>query len=145
MISDKEIAAQIFERAKTLLPSSGRIFVVALSELLVDAGDQDHIKANFSRLVAEVQVRAYEVYLEAEAKAVGTALREVIEPLLPGSTSTDVFNFLKDHFQVLDRVFLSLTQSRRTRAGKTFELVVTTLFQALGYPRSGAPVALIRK
>jgi len=37
-------------------------------------------------------------------------------------------------FTELDRFFLSLTQSRRTRAGSAFEIILRTLFKRLNYP-----------
>lgn len=137
--ADTKIAEQVFSQVKKLLPSASEIFRTALADLLPDLNDSGLVKGHFSRLVAEVQTRAYEIYLEAEGKAVGAALQELIEPRLAGSASADVFTFLKQHPFVLDRLYLSLTQSRRSRAGQTFELVVTTLFQALGYPYSAQP------
>lgn len=136
---DSLLAAQVFDRAKALLPSAREVFNVALAEAVPNPNDRDFVQQNFSRLVHTVQVRAYEVYLEAEGKAVSTALQKSIEPLLPGQGAADVFAFLREHPFVLDRVYLSLTQSRRTRAGQTFELVVTTLFQTLGYPYTAQP------
>lgn len=136
---DSVLASRAFKRVKALLPPASDIFRAALSEFL--AGDDPcFVKENFSRLVAEVQVRAYDLYLEAEGKAVSTALEAVIAPLLQGPSADDVFGFLRAHPFLLDRLYLSLTQSRRTRAGQTFELVVTTLFQALGYPYTAQPV-----
>lgn len=37
-------------------------------------------------------------------------------------------------FTDLDRFYLSLTQSRKVRAGSAFEIVLKTLFKTLGYP-----------
>lgn len=137
--ADSELAGQIFALAGKLLPSSREVFEAALAELLPNLDDTESIKRNFSALVFDVQVRAYEKYLEAEGKAVAAALQELIEPRLRGHSAAEVFAFIREHPFVLDRLYLSLTQSRRTRAGRTFELVVTTLFQALSYPYTAQP------
>ena len=136
---DTELARHIFVLVGKLLPSARKVFETALAELLSDVSDREQIRENFSALVLRVQVRAYELYREAEGKAAAAALQQVIEPRLESQTATEVFNFMKEHPFVLDRLYLSLTQSRRTRAGATFELVVTTLFQALGYPHTPQP------
>jgi hypothetical protein len=135
---DTALAKKIFKQVKASLPVAATLFNAALKESL-PSRDPEIVKANFSRLVEVVQKRAYELYLEAEGQAVSEALKSVISPYLEGSSDEDVFTFLRVHPFVLDRLYLSLTQSRRARAGLTFELVVTTLFKTLGYPHTAQP------
>lgn len=135
------IAARIFAETKKGVPSATEIGKIAISELLGSKDDNaEYIKQNFSRIVTDAQVRAYRIYQDYEAKASAAAMKEVISGFLPeGATSDDVFEFLGQNFAILDRFFLSLTQSRRPRAGSTFEAIVSTLFDALDYPYTPQP------
>ncbi len=104
-------------------------------------GDVAWLKANFSGLVEEVQVKAYERYLAVEAPAAAAAFRQVLGPLMPPNpTQDDFFRVLGNNFTALDRYFLGLTQGRRPRAGKAFEQVIRTLFDQLGYPYTPQPI-----
>ena len=58
--ADGELAGQIFGSAGKLLPSSRQVFELALAELMPSLDDRETIKTNFSALVFDVQVRAYE-------------------------------------------------------------------------------------
>lgn len=95
----------------------------------------EKIKGNFSRLVEELQIDAYNLYLKAEEKegmlAIGECLRERIGP---AATIDDVVDEAAGMFTELDRFFLSLSQSRKSRAGTTFETILRTLFKKLKYP-----------
>ena len=103
--------------------------------------DKEWIKENFSRLVEDVQVAAYELYLASERPAAVSAFREVLGRLLPERASADdLFKVLGDNFWALDKFFLGLTQGRRPRAGKAFEHIIHVLFTALGYPYTSQAV-----
>lgn len=138
---EQAISARIFDLAKAEIPTAKRISEITLDRLLGDrANDVGYIKENFSKLVSDAQILAYRVYQEHEAVASAKAMRGVISEYLPeGAGSDDVFDFLKNRFGVLDRFFLSLTQSRRPRAGQTFEQIVSRLFDALSYPYTPQP------
>lgn len=47
---------------------------------------------------------------------------------------------LGQYFYALDRFFLGLTQGRRPRAGKAFEMLIRELFVRLKYPFSAQPI-----
>jgi hypothetical protein len=103
--------------------------------------DTDWIKRNFSRLVEEIQLSAYHVYQQAEQPAAARAIKDVFAPMLPASaTADDLFMLIHTNFRALDRFFLSLTQSRRNRAGKAFEILINVLFSKLSYPYSSQPI-----
>ena len=138
---DEITAAEIFSEARTKIPSASKLGEMALAEILgMNAGNKKYIKENFSELVVSTQVLAYARYQEFEAKASGDAIRKVFTPLLPANASAgDVFDLIGERFSILDRYFLSLTQSRRPRAGSTFEAIVSTLFKELDYPYTSQP------
>jgi hypothetical protein len=129
-------------RNALVLPSGYDICVAAMREVIgPNANNAAWIKESFSRLVEEIQIKAYEMYLEAERPAVVAAFRQVFEPQLgPTPSREDFFNLLRDNFRALDRFFLGLTQGRRPRAGKAFEYVIKVLFDQIGYPYSAQPV-----
>jgi len=105
------------------------------------ATDKQWIKSNFSKLIEEIQLKAYELYQNAERPAAAQAFREVFSALLPKTpNSEDFFKLLNDNFWVLDRFFLGLTQGRRPRAGKAFEHVINGLFTTLEYPYTSQPI-----
>lgn len=139
--SDAELAARIFAIMRKKVPKAAELTGDALNALLgAKANDAEYIKDNFSQLIHDTQIKAYHLYLEHEARESGAAIRDVVMPLLPsGATADDVFSFLETRFHAIDRLCLSLSQSRRTRAGSTFETIVTTLFRKLGYPHTPQP------
>ena len=53
-----------------------------------------------------------------------------------GGTAGDLMDIIANSFYEMDRVFLSLTQSRRVRAGSAFEYVIREMFEVLDYPFS---------
>ena len=101
--------------------------------------DIEFIKNNFSSLVSDLQLAAYGHYLQAEREVCGTRLVEYIKSQMTETNSADALSTVQRSFFVFDRFYLSLTQSRRQRAGASFEVVVQTLFRALGYPYTPQP------
>ncbi|MCG3148099.1 MAG: hypothetical protein PCFJNLEI_01541 [Verrucomicrobiae bacterium] len=81
------------------------------------------LRQNFSALTLEIEKVGYDIYLQKQL--------ELGEELLS--------EFCRTHgnqpvFEELNSFFLSLTQSRRTRAGKTFEETIKGLFRRCDYP-----------
>ena len=113
---------QVLEKLKKAfsVPGGGEITTKAMREVLgAKATDKQWIKANFSNLVEEIQLKAYAHYQSAERPAAAKAFRKVFSELLPKNPKPeDFFKLLDDNFWVLDRFFLGLTQGRRPRAGK---------------------------
>jgi hypothetical protein len=127
---------------RSSIPSGAAIIKGAMQVVLGShINDPVWIKKNFSSLVEDIQLKAYEMYLKAEAPAAAAAIQEVLGPLLPHKPTKDqFFKMLSDHFWVLDKFFLGLTQGRRPRAGKAFEHVIRVLFGTLGYPYDSQPI-----
>lgn len=56
------------------------------------------------------------------------------------ATAAQTVELLGQYFYALDRFFLGLTQGRRPRAGKAFELLIRELFVRLHYPFTSQPI-----
>lgn len=139
---EREAAAArtLFASARQNLPSARELAETAIAKALGSkVSDEEFIKDNFSELVSVIQVQAYHAYLEAERLACGTVLASMIKQQIEDGVSDSLEDAVSARFFTFDRFFLSLTQSRRTRAGSTFEAVVSTLFKALSYPHTAQP------
>jgi hypothetical protein len=132
---------ELFQATKAAIPRYGALAAQALSEVLAGKpATPAWIKAHFSSLVETAQARAYELYMDHERAACSDAIRAVLHKSITPSTSVkELVETVAGSTVELDRWFLSMTQSRRPRAGKTFEAVVTHLFKALNYPHSPQP------
>lgn len=136
----KKTGPELFRQCGGKIPSGVELTRRAIVEALGQPPyDTEYIKDNFSSLVSDLQLAAYGYYLEAEREVCGEALAAYVKDQANGDTAADVLQSLQSSFFVLDRFFLSLTQSRRQRAGASFEEVVQTLFRALGYPYTPQP------
>jgi hypothetical protein len=122
------------------VPDSAKITHLAIQETLSASVEKDWIKLNFSMLVEQLQVDAYNMYLDLEKKAWQQSFIGAFGPELIGCKGPeDVSAVIGRHFYTLDRFFLSRTQSRRSRAGTAFEVVLSHLFTQLGYPFTSQP------
>lgn len=121
-------------RDKALAPSE--VINEAIKKKLVASKNiPEYIKENFSTLVEELQEDAYNIYLETEKSAGQEVFRETLLNRTDDNSSREVvIEAACEMFTELDRFFLSLTQSRRARAGAAFEIILKTLFKKLGYP-----------
>lgn len=136
----KESARTLFRKAAKQIPSAADVTRQAIMEALgTPPYNESLIKDNFSALVQDLQIRAYGLYLEAERRACGPILADYVSSKSYDDSIKGLQRSFSESFFVLDRFCLSLTQSRRTRAGTAFETVVTTLFEALGYPYTAQP------
>lgn len=125
--------------AATKVPSSKLIAEAALKSYLEEnALDEASIKSCFSDIITDVQIRAFEKYSEHESRLGGAAIDRVLAEI-SRTTGKTFRRSLKENFYGLDRYFLSLTQSRRSRAGTAFEVIITSLFDRLGYPHTSKP------
>lgn len=126
----------LFEIFKETILSPTEVIQEAIQSKVVPPHDSpEYIKGNFSQLVEELQVNAYNIYLEAEKSAGQSAIKKLLlERTTENADKSEVITAVGDMFNDLDRFFLSLTQSRRVRAGSAFEIVLKTLFKSLDYP-----------
>jgi hypothetical protein len=92
------------------------------------------IKSKFSHYVQEIEQTAYKVFLEAQQLAAKRAIKKYFEGKSKGLETNKIIQLMADSFTLLDRFFLSLGQSRKARAGSTFEAIIKHLFRKLNYP-----------
>lgn len=99
--------------------------------------DTEQIKDNFDALIYETEKVAYQIYLKAE-KEYGEKVFEALVQYLKDEGELNNLDEVGDvfgkYFHSFDRFFLSLRQSRVTRAGRTFEGITKNLFKVLSYP-----------
>lgn len=95
----------------------------------------DYVKKNFSKLVEEMQSDLYKIYLEAQKFAWAKAIRHYLKFHLDENTKLEgVVSFLENKVDDFDAFFLSVSQSRKSRAGAAFEDIIKELFKKLDYP-----------
>lgn len=117
-----------FEEFRKRIPPATEIAELVISRALQgEKGGPEKVKRNFSTLVEELQIEAYEKYKEFERKAWDDIV---------GQDKHALYGRLAE----FDSVFLSLSQSRRARAGSTFEAIIHALFKRLGYPFDEHPI-----
>jgi len=126
----------LFEKFKETIPSPTSVIQKAIQSKVVPPYDSPaYIKAHFSQFVEELQLNAYNIYLEAEKSTGEAAIRKLLsERTSENASKSEVISAVGDMFNDLDKFYLSLTQSRRVRAGSAFEIVLKTLFKSLTYP-----------
>ena len=127
---------RMFDIFRKQILSPTDVIEKAIRLKLVPPGNTpEHIKLNFSSLIENLQWDAYDIYLEEESATGKKTIEEFIrKKISPSATVDDVIHAVSSMFTELDRFFLSLTQSRRPRAGKAFEIIIRTLFKNLDYP-----------
>ena len=136
----KETLEQLNNVFSTHVPNSRTIAQAVLDEALADHKSTAWIKKHFSELVDTLQIRAYERYLLFEMETWRVAFATVFGPKLRECSSPEkVSRVIGDYFYTLDKFFLSRTQSRRSRAGTAFEVVLGELFNKLQYPSDQQP------
>jgi hypothetical protein len=140
-LSSQDVHDQLREAFRRNFPSGNQIATAAVNRALVGRNaDAPWIRETFSDLVERVQVDAYAEYLTAQEAAGSRALSRVFLPLIgENSTPAQSAEVFGRYFCALDGFFLSLTQGRRPRAGKVFELLIRELFTRLRYPFTSQP------
>lgn len=106
----------------------------AFNSLPAEKKKTDYIKSNFSALVSEIESSAYELYKKYEKDTGTGALVRHFDLDKKEILSATLVESLKVSFGDLNMFFLSLGQSRKSRAGKTFEIIIKRLFKSLDYP-----------
>lgn len=127
--------AKLFEIYKETMLSPKVVLEVAVKKAILSAHTKESIKANFSSIVNQIAKGAYTVFLAEQEAAGKNAIRKYFEELVPAKASRDeAIRHMANSFEEFDRFFLSLTQSRKPRAGGTFEWIIKDLFKRLDYP-----------
>lgn len=114
---------KLFEKFSKKMPTNESLCKAAISSAL-NGKDTVYIKRNFSELIDQVNDLVYKSYLKAQS--------EVGDPLLIERYQEST----KGLFVDFDKFFMSIFQSRKTRAGGAFEYIIRSLFKSLSYPFS---------
>ncbi len=126
---------KLFEIFKKHMPSPTEVVEIALRDRFMERMTPEYVKGNFSSLVEKLQVDAYNVYLKEQKHYGQIAINDYLVSSLPEKASANkAISIAALSFDEFDRFFLSLTQSRRQRAGSAFEDIIRTLFKKLSYP-----------
>ncbi len=93
-----------------------------------------HIKSNFSGLIEELEHGAHSIYRNYETRVGAESLFKFfgLDEAIP--VPLKFAELFKESFEELNLFFLSLAQSRKSRAGKAFEVIIKRLFKSLDYP-----------
>lgn len=141
-MNEQKVLELLKEHRDKVLPTGREITTAAIKkELGANRNNLTWIKSHFSELVESTQITAYEIYKAEERTCVSQAVKKVFGKFLPSKpTANDLFKVLENNFWSIDQFFLSLSQSRRARAGKAFEYIIKALFDILSYPYTPHPV-----
>ena len=99
--------------------------------------NREQIKEHFDSLLEETEKEAYKIYLGFQQSYGEEVFRAFAAHLIETGELKEIGQLglvLGGYFTVFDSFFLSLAQSRRTRAGHSFEDIHNALFKELGYP-----------
>ena len=95
------------------------------------------IKSHFDELIDETQAEIYNVFLNKQENYGRHLMKEFGSKIVTDGEINridDLGDTLGDYFTVFDTFYLGLSQSRKSRAGKSFEVVIKGLIKQLGYP-----------
>lgn len=97
----------------------------------------EQIKQNFDSLFDATQAEIYEVYKKHQKMFGQQVMRKYAEHLEKEGIAKDIkqlVDILASSFELFDKFYLSLAQSRKQRAGSSFEDIHNALFKKLKYP-----------
>lgn len=99
-MDQEELRKRLTVAARAHIPSGAEIAERAMAKVLKERkfnGRAAWLKKNFSAFVEDVQIRAFEFYLDSQAPAADIAFREILGPLLPGKPTKDQFFTVLSH------------------------------------------------
>jgi len=113
----------LFEKFKNQILSNDQL-CNKIAERVLAGENKDYIKSNFSKILDLMQDGIYEEYLR-EQHRVG---QKILDEQLSNNDHIE--------FNDLDKFFLSISQSRKSRAGSAFEFIIREMLVRLEYPFS---------
>ncbi len=126
---------KLFEIYKETMLSPKAILDKAIDKTIPKTDTTAYTKRNFSKIIDLVGEEAYSIFLKEQESAGKRAVRNYFEEIIPRNSSReDLIGIVSNNFKEFDRFFLSLAQSRKPRAGSTFESIIKQLFRKLNYP-----------
>lgn len=99
--------------------------------------DTDTLKLHFDEAVADLLQTEYELFITEEKRVKAAQVQAIFDPLFSqknGVSKDELNRHLGENFGRIDKLFLSFAQSRKSRAGGSFENHVRFLLHALDYP-----------
>lgn len=141
-MAKKRRQSPIFKIFQTQVLNSKVIKEMAFEQTIGDKRDNpDYIKKHFSEFVVETEKRAYEIFLETQNTSAPNALAEYLFDKMPETLHRDdLLPLFEENFEAIDSFFLSLSQSRKARAGYSFQYTIKELFKLLNYTFAEEPV-----
>jgi DNA mismatch endonuclease Vsr len=131
----KKKVKKLFEIYRETMSTPGEILEKAVSKAVPARSPASAAKKNFSKIIDQIGREAYSLFLAEQENAGKRAVRKYLEGVIPGSASRRAaIKSVSNKFGEFDRFFLSLAQSRKPRAGNTFEWIIKDLFKKLNYP-----------
>lgn len=119
---------------KTMLPPD-EIVELALREITPSKITDNYIKQNFSKIVENLGETAYREYLKVQKIEGERAIKAYLKDKITSKDSPErVIEIVALCFEDFNDFFLSLSQSRKQRAGSAFEDIIKILFKRLFYP-----------
>jgi len=128
--------SNLFDCFKRYMLSSDDVVEKGMEITLGGISDAETIKKSFSKYVTNSELKVYDLFLEAQKEAWRKGIKEYIERFGDADVTLSQARFLTEDFDELDKFFLSLSQSRRVRAGLAFQYIIKDLFKRLDYPFS---------
>jgi len=114
----------LFEEFSAKMPDNDALGIEGANLVAAKLGGTgDEIKKNFSAFVFETEKTIYQIYkIHEEAAGDG-----VLAKFLAANRGRPIY-------RLLDAFYLSIAQSRKSRAGKAFEGIIRGLFKQCNYP-----------
>jgi len=115
------------------MPSGENLAELAQKKLKID-----NVEQNFNLFLEQLLEIEFELYKEFEKKCTikifNEAFQKNILKIPKDSFHKSFLDFFNEHYNDFWNVFLSISQSRKTRAGGSFERHLKFLFSHLNYP-----------
>lgn len=138
-MTSEEILKKLKDYRNLNMPDNNSVVSSSINKVFASTLGSD-IKAAFSDYIQRVHDVAYDEYLESEKLVQTDAIRTVFRELAVGLKSTDtLIDLFANESGALDSFFQTFAQSRRSRAGKVFELALHNALLNLDYPHTYQP------
>jgi len=125
----------LFEIYKETMLTPKEVLETAISRTIPTSNTVSFTKKNFSKIIDKIGDEAYKTFLIEQEKAGKRAVEKYFGDMIPESSNRiSTIKVVANNFKEFDRFFLSLAQSRKPRAGSTFEWIIKGLFKKLNYP-----------
>lgn len=132
----REIRLKMLAASKGIRMPDPQAIVNPARMQVVQEHNPAQIKENFDHLIHKMESSIHKLYLEKQREYGKQVLQILIEEMCPSKQLSfdEAKANIGNYFDDLDGFFLSLAQSRKSRAGDAFEGIIHTLFRSLNYP-----------